>query len=89
MGDTHCGSAAASEESGPVVVAVAPDELDEGCGYEGAAVEINVYQKGVVVAQVDALWLGGQFQDIVWQAQTPQGDASGVRPPSVGNAGLR
>ena len=92
IGDTHCGSAASSGESGLAVVAVAPDELDKGCGYEGALLKINVYQRGVVVAQVDATWQAGQFQDIEWQATTSEEPVSGVpdlRPPSVGDGGLR
>ena len=89
MGDTHCGSAAANAERGLAVVAVAPDELDKGCGFEGAPLKINVYQKGVVVAQVDAEWQAGQFQDIEWQAPAPARDGPGVRPPSVGDGGLR
>jgi hypothetical protein len=89
IGDTHCGSAASSEESGLAVVAVAPDQLDKGCGYEGAPVKINVYQRGVIVAQVDAVWLGGQFRDIEWHARPAGADSRPISPPTVGDAGLR
>ena len=89
IGDIHCGSAAANEERGLAVVAVAPDEIDKGCGYEGAPLKINVYQRGVVVAQVDGTWQAGRFQDVEWRAQAPASDAPGVRPPSVGDGGLR
>jgi len=92
IGDIHCGSDAANAERGLAVVAVAPYEIDKGCGFEGAPLKINVYQKGVIVAQVDAVWQAGQFQDIEWQAAPSQGaasDAPSVRPPSVGDGGLR
>jgi hypothetical protein len=92
IGGTHCGSAASSGEPGPAVVAVAPDQLDPGCGHEGAPVRIDVYEHGAVVAQVDALWFAGQFQHIEW-ATSPStaaaGASSSVTPPSVGDAGLR
>jgi hypothetical protein len=91
-GGTHCGSAGSSGESGPAMVAVAPDELDAGCGYEGAPVRIDVYVHGAVVAQVDAFWLTGKFQQIEWAAppsQVPAETAPAVTPPSVGDAGLR
>jgi hypothetical protein len=83
VGDVFCGGTVGSVGD-PLLLAVAPDELIEGCGREGALVtlEVNGAEFGGPVAWKPGFHNGPEVPGT-------SSDANGITPPSAGDAGLK